>query len=593
MISSQILHRPAGMQGTPAGTRKSPKDIMTAHFSRLPRALVAAASLMIGLAGSAYGDDARDSDASAHVLQAEIALHRMDYLEAAREYRLAAESSESVEIARQATNIGASYGFYDEAIKSAQRWLELEPDNDEALFHLARLQLRSGDTRGAVKSYKELLSHGEGPEDQRLLSLTGVLGEEEDTEAAYEVMRTLAKPYKDSAAASYATAVTAVQASEIEDARKYVEEALALDPDEWLEMRVKLLHGRILLLEGKDDEAIDYVATMIGDDPQPDPSARMELALLMLSVGREDDALSQVNQIQYETGSNPDALRLMAIINFRQDNLDAAREDFEDLLASGEHSMDALFYLARIADSEGETDRAISLYSQVTSGDNAVTSQRRAAALIAIDKKAPAMALDKLDEFAREQPQYAVDMVQSKAQLLAALERYGEALEYYDRMAEFRPDSESVVLGRAELLLRMGELDQAIDQYEVAVKRWPDSALSLNALGYTLADRTDEYRQAEKLIRKAIKLDPENPAIIDSLGWVLYKLGRHEEALVELERAYEMFDDPEVAAHIVEVLAAMEREDEALEILEKAEEKTPDSKLLASVRDRIFPDADE
>jgi tetratricopeptide (TPR) repeat protein len=149
------------------------------------------------------------------------------------------------------------------------------------------------------------------------------------------------------------------------------------------------------------------------------------------------------------------------------------------------------------------------------------------------------------------------------------------------------------VLGRAELLLRMGELDQAIDQYEVAVKRWPDSALSLNALGYTLADRTDEYRQAEKLIRKAIKLDPENPAIIDSLGWVLYKLGRHEEALVELERAYEMFDDPEVAAHIVEVLAAMEREDEALEILEKAEEKTPDSKLLASVRDRIFPDADE
>jgi tetratricopeptide (TPR) repeat protein len=566
---------------------------MTAHFSRLPRTLVAAAILMIGFAGSAYGDDARDSDASAHVLQAEIALHRMDYLEAAREYRLAAESSESVEIARQATNIGASYGFYGDAIKSAQRWLELDPDNDEALFHLARLQLRSDDTRGAVKSYKELLAHGEGPEDQRLLSLTSVLGEEEDTEAAYEVMRTLAKPYKDSAAASYAMAVTAIQASEIEDARKYVEDALKLGPDEWLEMRIKLLHGRILLLEGKDDEAIDYVATMIGDDPQPDPSARMELALLMLSVGREDDALSQVNQIQYETGSNPDALRLMAIINFRQDNLDAAREDFEDLLASGEHSMDALFYLARIADSEGETDRAISLYSQVTSGDNAVTSQRRAAALIAIDKKAPAMALDKLDEFAREQPQYAVDMVQSKAQLLAALERYPEALEYYDRMAEFRPDSESVVLGRAELLLRMGELEDAIDQYEAAVKRWPDSALSLNALGYTLADRTDDYRQAERLIRKAIKLDPENPAIIDSLGWVLYKLGRHEEALAELEKAYEMFDDPEVAAHIVEVLAAMEREDDALEILKKAEEKTPDSKLLAAVRDRIFPDANE
>lgn len=566
---------------------------MTAHLRRLPAGLAAVAILILGLAGTASADDPRETDASAHVLQAEIALHRMDYLEAAREYRLAAEASDSIEIARQATRIGSSYGFTEDALKSAERWLELEEGSDEALFHLARLQLRSGDTRASIKSFKTLLEQGEGPEDQRLLSLTGVLGEEEDTEAAYDVMRALAKPYRESAPAHYATAVAALQAGEIEDARELVEEAMELEPGDWLKMRIELLYGRILLLEGEEDEAISYVAKIIGDDPQPDPSARMELALLMLSVGRDDDALSQVNQIQYETGSNPDALRLMAIINFREENLDAAREDFEDLLASGQHTMDALFYLARIADTREETDRAISLYSQVIAGEHAVTSQRRAAALVAIDKKAPATALDKLDEFAREQPLYAVDMVQSKAQLLAALERYPEALEYYNRMMEFRPDSESVMLGRAELLLRMGKLEESIGQYEAAVKRWPESALSLNALGYTLADRTDDYREAEKLIRKAIKLDPENPAIIDSLGWVLYKQGHLEEALVELERAYAMFDDPEVAAHIVEVLAALEREDEALAMLEKAEEKAPESELLSAVRERIFPEAAE
>ncbi len=566
---------------------------MTAHLRRRPAGLAAAAILILSFAGLANADETRETDASAHVLQAEIALHRMDYLRAAREYRLAAELSDSVEIARQATRIGSSYGFTEDAIKSAKRWLELEPGNDEALFHLARLELQHGDTRAATKTFTALLEKGEGPEDQRLLSLTAVLSEEADTESAYKVMRALAKPYKDSATAHYATAVAALQAGEVEDARELAETAMSLEPNDWLKVRIELLVGRILLLEGKEDEAISYVAKIIGDDPQPDPSARMELALLMLSVGRDDDALSQVNQIQYETGSNADALRLMAIINFRQENLDAAREDFEDLLASGQHTMDALFYLARIADTRGETDRAISLYSQVVSGDQAVTSQRRAAALIALDKKAPATALDKLDEFAREHPLYAVDMVQSKAQLLAALERYPEALDYYDRMMEFRPDSESVMLGRAELLLRMGELDEAIGQYEAAVKRWPDSALALNALGYTLADRTDEHREAEKLIRKAMKLEPENPAIIDSLGWVLYKLGRHEEALVELERAYEMFDDPEVAAHIVEVLAALEREDEALALLKTAEQKTPESKLLAAVRERIFPDAAE
>ena len=144
-------------------------------------------------------------------------------------------------------------------------------------------------------------------------------------------------------------------------------------------------------------------------------------------------------------------------------------------------------------------------------------------------------------------------------------------------------------MSRAELLLRMDRLDAALDAYATAVRRWPKSALSLNAYGYTLADRTDRYREAEKLIRKAVKFDPDNPAIIDSLGWVLFKLNRLDESLVELKRAYAAFDDHEVAAHLVEVLVALGRQDEALALLAEAEEKQPDSKLLADVRARLFP----
>jgi tetratricopeptide (TPR) repeat protein len=136
----------------------------------------------------------------------------------------------------------------------------------------------------------------------------------------------------------------------------------------------------------------------------------------------------------------------------------------------------------------------------------------------------------------------------------------------------------------------MGRIDEALDAYDDAVDRWPKSALALNAYGYTLADRTDRYREAEKLIRKALKYDPENPAIIDSMGWVLYKRGRHEEALVELERAWTGMQDPEVAAHIVETLVAMNRRDEALQRLVEAEELAPDSDLLHAVRERHFGD---
>jgi tetratricopeptide (TPR) repeat protein len=538
----------------------------------------------------AFADDEEEarSEAAAHLLQAELALQGSEFLEAVQEYRKAAQISESVDIARQATRVGYSFGFNDEALLAAKRWVELDDDSDEALLYVAQLQLRLGDMRGARRNFKKLIERGDEEADVRLLSLVQVLSEE-DPEAADEVMRWLAKPYKKSAYAQYATGVLAMQAGDTDYAEERALRAIELDP-EWT--KAKLLYARTMLLAGRQDEAIDYTARLIGDDPDPDPDARMELALMMMTAGRDDDALSQINQILLEQPSRADALRMMAIINFRLENLDAAWADFQDLLASGRFTMDALYYLARIADVREEHERAARLYSQVKSGPNAVVSQRRASALVAYEMDDPTGALQQLEEFGNNSPSHAIDMVLARAQLLASLERYDDALESYDKYVVYRPDDESALLGRGELLLRMDRLDDAIEQYRAAVNRWPDSAMSLNALGYTLADRTDEYREAEKLIRKALEYDPDSAAIIDSLGWVLFKQGEHEAALTELQRAYEKLDDPEVAAHIVEVLDALERRDEALVVLEDAESRHTDSELLQDVRNRLFPDAD-
>jgi tetratricopeptide (TPR) repeat protein len=532
-------------------------------------------------------EDAR-SEAAAHLLQAELALQASDFLEAAREYRKAAQISESVDIARQATRVGYSFGFNDEALLAAKRWLELDEGSDEALLYVAQLQLRLDDLRNARRNFKKLIESGDEDADARLLSLVQVLSEE-DPEKADKVMRWLAKPYKKSAYAQYATAVLAMQAGDTDYAEERALRAIELDP-EWV--KAKLLYARTLLIAGRQDEAIDYTARLIGDDPDPDPDARMELALMMMTAGRDDDALSQINQILLEQPSRADALRMMAIINFRLENLDAAWADFQDLLASGRFTMDALYYLARIADVRGEYERAARLYSQVKSGPNVVVSQRRASALIAYQMEDPQKALQDLEEFGNNSPSHSIDMVLARAQLLASLERYDEALDLYGKYVKYRPDDESALLGRGELLLRMGRLDDAVAQYRAAAKRWPESAMSLNALGYTLADRTDDYREAEKLIRKALEYDPESPAIIDSLGWVLFKQGEYEAALEELRRAYEKLDDHEVAAHIVETLVALDRRDEALQVLVDAESRHADSDLLQDVRERLFPDTD-
>ena len=558
-----------------------PPDPMTHRHALLS---VAAAALLILAAPAAVADERSASD---HVLKAEVALHSDDYLTAVREYRKAAELSESVEIAQQATRLAFDYGFNAEAIEAAERWVELAPASDEALMHLAQLQLRSGDVRSAKRSFADLIERGDdGGAEDRLFRLMSFITQE-DASDADKLMRALAKPYQDSALVQYAMGAVALQADDAEFAREAAQRAIEMEPD-W--MKARLLYARSLLVGGDVEGAIDYTARLVGDDPFPDPDARMELAIMYMTAGDEDFALSQVNQVLLEQPSRTDALRMMAIINFRQGSFDVAEADFEDLLSSGDYTADALFYLARIADYRGEQDRAIRLYSQVLGGNNAVASQRRAAQIMAWEKDDLDGALAQLAEFGEQRRVFAIDMMMVRAGLLGSVGKYDDALELFERAASFRPDDEGVALSRGELLLTMGRLDDAIAAYRSAAKRWPDSAMSLNALGYTLADRTDEYREAEKLIRKALRYEPESPAIIDSLGWVLHKRGKHEEALGYLEQAYAGFPDPEVAAHIVEVLVALDRREEALERLLAAEERDPESELLQDVRDRLFPE---
>lgn len=554
------------------------------------RRWLAAAFLLTLIAPGGFPAAAQEPDyanVDAYVLQAEMALKREDYLMAVREFRKAAELSDNPEVARKATATGMAYGFDEEARLAAGRWLELDPDSDEARAFLAQLSFRAGDARTARRYFRELLEKGEEPAGEKLVLLSGYLSESGDPAGAAKLMRSLAKPYPDSALAHYAVATMALYSGDVDQARESALRAVELDPDN---MKIKLLYGRVLLSSGDIDGAIDYTARLVGDQMDPDPDARIELAIMYMMADMPDFALSQVNQVLLEQSGRMDALRLMAIINFHKESYDVARDDFHDLLESGQYRMDALYYLGRIADIREETDRAIRYYSEVRRGSNALTAQQRAAALLAHEKDNLKNALALLDEFAATSPTQAIDAMQAKAILLASMEERDEALQYYDKLISFRPDDERLALSRGELLVRMDRIDDALAAYEEAVRRWPKSALSLNAYGYTLADRTDRYREAEKLIRKALRYDPENPAIIDSMGWVLFKQGRFEEALAELERAWAGMQDHEVAAHIVETLLAMGRREQALERLATAEELAPDSELLADVRERLFGD---
>ena len=261
---------------------------------QLQRLAFGLACLLLSATSHVLADE--PEELAGYLLSAEMALQENRYQEAASQYRKAAEISEDPEVAQQATRIGYSYGFNDDALKSAERWLKLDDESDEALLYVSQLYLRTGEIRKSQRSFEKLLKRGREPADERLLAIIPFLSQEDES-LAYELMLKLARPYKDSAAANYAVAVMALQAGETETAGERAKKASEIEPD-WV--KPHLLYARSMLLGGDAEGAIDYTQRLVGDDPDPDPEARLELAIMLLSTDRDDDALSQVNQILLE-----------------------------------------------------------------------------------------------------------------------------------------------------------------------------------------------------------------------------------------------------------------------------------------------------
>ena len=244
-----------------------------------------------------------------------------------------------------------------------------------------------------------------------------------------------------------------------------------------------------------------------------------------------------------------------------------ARGYFDDLKLGQRYRTEALYYLGRIEETDEEYFKAVRLYSRVADGNYAVEAQLRASQLLFQHLNDPEGALAHLSNFAVANSRYETDMLVGRGRLLVQMGRTDEAMalfegaraenpddgplaqahaelflftaqqalnegkleqagELLDQGLDIRPNSPSLRYSKALLLERTGKLRRAISILEDLVDESPDDALALNALGYTLADRTKRLDEARRYIQRALAIDPDNPAILDSMGWVLHKTGR-------------------------------------------------------------------
>jgi len=524
-----------------------------------------------------------NNDTEAHLRSAEFALNSFDYDQVVESYINAFNSSNDIETLKQAAWLSKNYGFKSKSISLAKIWLEIEPDNDAALLFLINRQLESDLIIAAKKNLKLLISRNEGESDEILYSIYPYLSDE-NVENLEVLISSFTKIYKKSALVKYLYSSVLLENGKVGEAIRQAELSSKLSP---IWEKPKLLLARALLLSGKNEEAVSYLAHMIGDQINPSSDSRLELALAYMSSDRLDDALGQVSQILLERSSEYSALRLMAIINFRLEHYDSASKDFNELLEKDMFRMDSLFYLARISEQKSNFSDALKYYSMVTSGVNTVYSQRKVVSLL-LSMNQISEAKDHLKYFGQKHPKYMNEMLQIESNLYSELDEYEEALVLSEKLVLYYPKNTGFQLKRANLLLELDRKNEALEAYSAIVKNSPKDPNALNAYGYVLTNYSNNYKKAYKLIKKAIKLDPDNPAIIDSYGWILYRMGKYEEAEEELNRAYQLYKDPEIAFHLIKVLLKTNKKERAKNLFTEARVLFMDNKYLIDINEDVF-----
>ncbi len=518
------------------------------------------------------------------LLMAEIAGHRGLLDVSVENYLDLARTTRDHRIVERAARI-AVYARNDAAALAAARlWVELDPRNPDPHQVLAVMKLRSGDLERAASHLQDIFAYSEGEVDEKLWMIANLLGSEKDKEAVLDVMEKLVASQDNSPDAMYAFAHVAAKLEDLQRSRELLEATLALAPDN---VNVALSYISILQRMGREQEALAWLEAELPQREGDDFNLRMAYARLLMEFRMYDKALDQFELLVAREPENTDVLYALGLLYLQHNRLDDSEALFRKLSVQEYLTDTANYYLGRIAEEKRLYDEAGDWYQGVHKGEHYFDAQIRLAMLLAKNGKVNE-ARTHLGTIRAQSEQQQRLIIQAEGELLLEVELYEEAVAVYSAALEDKYDAD-LLYARAMAAEKTGNLELLEADLRTILKHEPDHAQALNALGYTLADATDRHAEAYELIKKALDLRPADFYILDSMGWVLYRLGRLDEAIDYLRKALNIRKDPEIAAHLGEVLWVRGEREQAKEVWEAALQQTPEDTRLLDVIERFSP----
>ncbi|ETK20435.1 hypothetical protein H097_04734 [Pseudomonas sp. FH4] len=514
------------------------------------------------------------------LLSAELAGQRNRFDIALDNYVTQAINTQDPGISERAFRIAEYLGADQAALDTAMIWAKNAPDDLEAQ-RAAAIQLARAGRYDDSMVYMEKVLQGKGDTHFDFLALSAADTDQDTRDGLMKSFDRLLQKHPSNSQLVFGKALLLQQDDEPQAALKLLEQ----NPPEEGEIAPLLLRARLLQSLNRGKEALPLLQKSIKKYPD-DKRLRLTYARMLVEQDRMEDAKVEFASLVQQYPDDDELRYSLALVCLEAKAWEEAKGYLEDLIARESHVDSAHLNLGRIAEERNDPQGALIEYAQVGPGNDYLPAQLRQADILMNNGRTDE-AEKRLAAARDAEPDYAIQLYLIQAETLSANNQGERAWKILAQALLQYPDDLNLLYTRAMQAEKRNDLAQMEKDLRLIIKRDPDNAMALNALGYTLSDRTTRYAEAKALIEQAHQLNPEDPAVLDSLGWVNYRLGNLDEAERLLRLALERFPDQEVAAHLGEVLWAQGKQREARQIWGKFLKEQPDSPILRSTIKRL------
>ena len=495
-----------------------------------------------------------------------------------------AKKTRDPRLAMRAAQLALQSGQMDKAIEALKVWREVEPDSPMALRMYSSALLRNGRLDEARQELGNVLKADPANAGQIFYQIYQMLSPYPDKDAALKLMLELAQPYPGVAEAHWAVAQLARATGNGKLALDEARLARKQRPD-W-DMAASL--EAFLLQKSAPLQGLEVLRGYLSDYPDAH-EVRLQYARALLEQKRYQQAREEFQRLAEENPENPETAFAIALISLQMKDYKGAEDNLRQALSKGKKDQDTVrYYLGQLSEAKKSDDEAIEHFRQVKGGEYLFPAQIRIAYLLSKHGKL-AEALQQLRQLQAADDQQRAQLISVESQLLREANKLTEAYQVLQAGLLKLPDHPDLLYSAAMIADKLNKPDVFEQLMRKLIKIQPDHAHAYNALGYGLMERKVRIPEALQLVEKALQLAPDDPAIMDSVGWGYFLSGKMDESIKMLRRAFAGNPDPEIAAHLGEVLWMRGEKTEARKIWQESLDANPDNAILQAVIKKFMP----